>query len=265
MQSIERMRLFSPPRLTSLPPYLHQATVVFHKTGTIGADEWYKTVFKPFLDGGLHSGEVGGPETGAAFKTVFNVVVMRGREAENETVAVIMVSPSESGDAIAKFFDDKNPFWQAGRDDGWLVGPITSYKTAPFLVRGPDPKTGFPPDFKKGQGAQLAVFGSKIDIKSEWVPAFTGPDTDVLHDGAGIFCSVAGTLDIKASDYDSKFKSVAVVHGFKNFKQADAWNTKFVAAKEPPFDQIANILDNLQAQSFEVISDTTFPEYLPKA
>ena len=129
---------------------------MFHKTGTIGADEWYKTVFKPFLDGGLHSGEVGGPETGAAFKTVFNVVVMRGREAENETVAVIMVSPSESGDAIAKFFDDKNPFWQAGRDDGWLVGPITSYKTAPFLVRGPDPKTGFPPDFKKGQGAQLA-------------------------------------------------------------------------------------------------------------
>ena len=94
-----------------------QVTYVFHKTGTTGADDWYKNAFKPFLDGGLHSGEVGGPETGAAFKTVFNVVVLRGREAENETVAVAFVHPQASSDAIAKFFDDKNPFWQTGRDE----------------------------------------------------------------------------------------------------------------------------------------------------
>ena len=84
---------------------------MFHKTGTIGADDWYKNAFKPFLDGGLHSGEVGGPDVGAAFKTVFNATVMRGREAENETVAVAFVHPKASTDLIAKFFDDKNPFW----------------------------------------------------------------------------------------------------------------------------------------------------------
>merc|ERR1712216_673943 len=119
-------------------------TYVFHKTGTMGADDWYKNAFKPFLDGGLHSGEVGGPETGAAFKTVFNVSVLPGREAENETVAVAFVHPQASSDAIAKFFDDKNPFWQQGREEGWLLGPITNFKTTPFLVRGPDPKTGYP-------------------------------------------------------------------------------------------------------------------------
>lgn len=222
-------------------------------------------MFKPFLDGGLHSGEVGGPETGAAFKSVFNVTVMRGREAENETVCVVMVSPTETADTIVEFFDGTNLFWQIGRDDVWLVGPITSYKTTPFLVRSPDPKTGFPPEFKKGQGAQVAVFGSKSDIKSERVPAFTGPDTDVLHDGAGIFCSIAGNVGIKQSAFDSKFKSVDVFHGFRNFKQADAWNTNFVAAQEPPYDRIANILDSLEAHSFEIVSDTFFPEYMPKA
>ena len=36
-----------------------QVTYVYHKTGTMGADDWYKNAFKPFLDGGLHSGEVG--------------------------------------------------------------------------------------------------------------------------------------------------------------------------------------------------------------
>ena len=76
-----------------------QVTYVYHKTGTMGADDWYKNAFKPFLDGGLHSGEVGGPVTGAAFKTVFNVVVLRGREAENETVAVLFVHPKASTDA----------------------------------------------------------------------------------------------------------------------------------------------------------------------
>ena len=83
-----------------------QVTYVYHKTGTMGADDWYKNAFKPFLDGGLHSGEVGGPVTGAAFKTVFDVVVLRGREAENETVAVFFVHPKASTDAIAKFFDE---------------------------------------------------------------------------------------------------------------------------------------------------------------
>ena len=259
-------KVFPTQKLTPPPNFFFQATIAFHKTGTVGADEWYKTAFAPFLNGALHSGEAGGHETGAAFKTVFNVVVMRGREAENETVAVIMVSPSESAAKIVKFFDDKNPFWQTGRDAGWLLGPITCYKTTPFLCRGPDPKTGFPPGFKKGNGAQLAVFGSKIAVQKDWVPAFTSADSDKLHDASGIFTSVAGSLETgKASEFKSRFKSVAVVHGFGTYKQAQTFNAKFVAASEPPFDGISQILDNFQGRAFEVISDTTFPEYLPKA
>jgi len=239
-----------------------QVTYVFHKTGTMGADDWYKNAFKPFLDGGLHSGEVGGPETGAAFKTVFNVTVMRGREAENETVAVAFVHPKASTDAIAKFFDDKNPFWQTGRDEGWLLGPLTNFKTTPFLARGADPKTGYPPQWKKGSGVLVASFGLKID-KNEWIPAFTSPDSDKLHDAAGIYTSVASTVN-KGSEYDSAFKAVQVFHTFKNFKQAVAFDA-MIQAKQPPFDAVAEITDNFQGQTYEVISDTFFPEYFPQA
>ena len=239
-----------------------QVTYVFHKTGTMGADDWYKNAFKPFLDGGLHSGEVGSPETGAAFKTVFNATVLRGREAENETVAVAFVHPQASSDAIAKFFDDKNPFWQQGREEGWLLGPITNFKTTPFLVRGPDPKTGYPPQWKKGNGVLVGTFGLKID-KSDWIPAFTSPDSDKLHDGAGIYTSVASAVN-KGSEYDSKFKAVQVFHTFKTYKQADAFGAA-IEAKQPPFDAVAEITDNFQTQTFEVISDTFFPEYLPQA
>eukprot|EP00228_Micromonas_bravo_P006475 CAMPEP_0203019402 /NCGR_PEP_ID=MMETSP1401-20130829/25680_1 /ASSEMBLY_ACC=CAM_ASM_000894 /TAXON_ID=38833 /ORGANISM="Micromonas pusilla, Strain CCAC1681" /LENGTH=331 /DNA_ID=CAMNT_0049761159 /DNA_START=403 /DNA_END=1398 /DNA_ORIENTATION=- len=237
-------------------------TYVFHKTGTMGADDWYKNAFKPFLDGGLHSGEVGGPETGAAFKTVFNVVVMRGRETENETVAVAFVHPKASTDLIAKFFDDKNPFWQTGRDEGWLLGPLTNFKTTPFLARGADPKTGYPPQWKKGSGVLVASFGLKID-KNEWIPAFTSPDSDKLHDAAGIYTSVASTVN-KGSEYDSAFKAVQVFHTFKNFKQAVAFDA-MIQAKQPPFDAVAEITDNFQGQTYEVISDTNFPEYFPQA
>ena len=239
-----------------------QVTYAYHKTGTMGADDWYKNAFKPFLDGGLHSGEVGGPETGAAFKSVFNVTVMRGREAENETVAVAFVHPKASTDAIAKFFDDKNPVWQTGRDEGWLLGPITNFKTSPFLVRGPDPKTGYPPTWKKGSGVLVATTGLKID-KDDWIPGFTSPDSDKLHDGAGIYTSVASTVN-KGSEYNSPFKAVQVAHVFKNIKQANAFNA-YIEAKQPPFDAVAEITDNLQAQTYEVISDTEFPEYFPQA
>ena len=55
-----------------------------------------------------------------------------------------------------------------------------------------------------------------------------------------------------------------IAHVFKNIKQADAFNA-YIEAKQPPFDAVAEITDNFQTQTFEVISDTFFPEYLPQA
>ena len=53
-------------------------------------------------------------------------------------------------------------------------------------------------------------------------------------------------------------------HTFKTYKQADAFGAA-IEAKQPPFDAVAEITDNFQTQTFEVISDTFFPEYLPQA
>ena len=102
----------------------------------------------------------------------------------------------------------------------------------------------------------------KID-KNEWIPALTSTDSDELHDGAGIYTSVASTVN-KGSEYDSAFKAVQVCHTFKNFKQAVAFDA-MIQAKQPPFDAVAEITDNFQGQTYEVISDTFFPEYLPQA
>lgn len=229
-----------------------------HRTGDVGVDEWYNTVFKPFQDGGLHSGEVGGPDSGPAFAKVFDVVVMRGREPVNETVSVAMIHPKESSEGLARFFDDSNPFWEEGREAGWLEGPITHYKASPFLVRNPDPKTGLPRDLKKGEGIMLAAFGSKIS-KNDWVQSFTSSDSDVLHDAHGVVSSTASNLN-RGSDFDSRYKSLVATHHFKKFNQAKAFHDKFTSGAEPPFDQIHEILDNFESVPLEVIKETYYPE-----
>ena len=91
---------------------------------------------------GLHSGEVGGPAAGPAFAKVINLTILRGRTPEavgGETVAVFMLVPNENGDpaakgareAIQKFFVDTgkgaNPFWQEGRDAGWVGTDLTQW------------------------------------------------------------------------------------------------------------------------------------------
>ena len=48
------------------------------------------------------------------------------------------------------------------------------------------------------------------------------PETDALHDGAGVFTSAAGDLVRKYSDYPAgKYKAVCVWHAFKNVNQAN--------------------------------------------
>ena len=68
----------------------------------------------------------------------------------------------------------------------------------------------------------------------------------------------------KYSDYPAgKYKAVCVWHAFKNVNQAKAFDAKFRAANEPPFDDIAQITENFQSFPFEVVADTFYPEYLP--
>lgn len=239
-----------------------------HATGTAGFDAWYKDAFLPFQKDALHSGEGGGPEFGPSFAKVFDVMVYRGRDGESERCAVAFVHPPDVTETLGKFFVDEgkgaNPFWQIGRDAGWLSGPVTTWQSSTFLFRGVDPKTGFPPDLKKGQGVMIAAAGVKLDIQREWVPSFTSPETDALHDGAGVFTSAAGNLVRKYSDYPAgKYKAVCVWHAFKNVNQAKAFDAKFRAANEPPFDDIAQITENFQSFPFEVVADTFYPEYLP--
>ena len=137
-------------------------------------------------------------------------------------------------------------------------------QSAPFLFRGADPKTGFPPDAKKGQGLGVYAFGSKLDVRKDWIPAFTSPDSDKLHDANGVIVSAAGDIT-KGSDFASKYKGVQVYHFHKNFKQAKAFAAAFEAADAPPFDQISEILDNPKSFVFEVVKEDNFPEYLPQA
>ena len=169
-----------------------------------------------------------------------------------------MIRPKESSEGLARFFDDSNPFWEEGREAGWLEGPITHYKASPFLVRNPDPKTGLPRDLKKGEGIMLAAFGSKIS-KNDWVQSFTSSDSDVLHDAHGVVSSTASNLN-RGSEFDSRYKSLVATHHFKKFNQAKAFHDKFTSGAEPPFDQIHEILDNFESVPLEVIKETYYPE-----
>ena len=247
---------------------------VYHGLGSYTYEKWYKEVFSPF-EAGLHSGEVGGPEVGPAFAKVINTTILRGRNPEaegGETVAVFMIVPNENGDpaakgareAIQKFFVDTgpgaNPFWQEGRDAGWVGTDLTQLTYNLNFFRGANPKTGYPDDWKKGSGVGLYTVGLKIPYE-EWVPQFTSPESDQLHDAAGIYSDVVGP-QVKGSEFTSKYRGITVAHVHKNLKQAQAFADKFNAADSPPFDQIKDLVDNPQVVVLEVVKDTLFPEYI---
>ena len=226
---------------------------VYHGLGSYTYEKWYKEVFSPF-EAGLHSGEVGGPEVGPAFAKVINTTILRGRNPEaegGETVAVFMIVPNENGDpaakgareAIQKFFVDTgpgaNPFWQEGRDAGWVGTDLTQLTYNLNFFRGANPKTGYPDDWKKGSGVGLYTVGLKIPYE-EWVPQFTSPESDQLHDAAGIYSDIVGP-QVKGSEFTSKYRGITVAHVHKNLKQAQAFADKFNAADSPPFDQIKDL------------------------
>ena len=166
-----------------------------------------------------------------------------------------MLVPNENGDpaakgareAIQKFFVDTgpgaNPFWAEGRDAGWVGTDLTQWTYNLNFFRGANPKTGYPDDWKKGSGVGLYTFGLKMPYE-EWVPLFTSPESDQLHDGAGIYSDIVGP-QVKGSEFTSKYRAITVAHAHKNLKQARGFADKFNAADSPPFDQIKDILDNL--------------------
>ena len=258
-------------------PLPSQVVTVFHGLGSYTYEKWYKEVFSPF-EAALHSGEAGGPEVGPAFAKVANLTVLRGRNPDapgGETVAVQMFVLNENADpaakgaltAIQKFFVDTgpgaNPFWQEGRDAGWVGTDLTQWSASTGFLRGANPKTGYPDDWKKGTGVGVYDFGLKIPYE-EWVPQFTSPESDQLHDAAGVFFSAVGP-DEKGTEHQSKYRSVQVIHAHKNLKQAQAFLDRVIKADAPPFDQIKDILDNPEAIALEVVSDTFFPEYFPES
>ena len=108
------------------------------------------------------------------------------------------------------------------------------------FFRGANPKTGYPDDWKKGSGVGLYTFGLKMPYE-EWVPLFTSPESDQLHDGAGIYSAIVGP-EVTGSEFTSKYRAVTVAHCHKNLKQARAFNDRLIAADSPPFDQIKDIL-----------------------
>mgnify|MGYP000002673629 FL=1 len=139
-RKISRLDTHPDIELTMIP-HPSQSICVFHGLGSYTYEKWYKEVFSPF-EAGLHSGEVGGPVAGPAFAKVINLTILRGRNPEaagGETVAVFMLVPNENGDpaakgareAIQKFFVDTgkgaNPFWQEGRDAGWVGTDLTQW------------------------------------------------------------------------------------------------------------------------------------------
>ena len=128
------------------------------------------------------------------------------------------------------------------------------------FFRGANPKTGYPDDWKKGSGVGLYTFGLKMPYE-EWVPLFTSPESDQLHDGAGIYSAIVGP-EVKGSEFTSKYRAITVAHCHKNLKQARAFNDRLITADSPPFDQIKDILDNTQSVVLEVVSDTFYPEYV---
>ena len=76
----------------------------------------------------LHTGELGGPKFGKAFATTFALGVLRGKEKADERVGTYFVHPTSEAKAFQAFFTDTgpkaNPFWQTGRDAGWLTGEV---------------------------------------------------------------------------------------------------------------------------------------------
>ena len=255
-------------------PLPSQVVTVFHGLGSYTYEKWYKEVFSPF-EAALHSGEAGGPEVGPAFAKVANLTVLRGRNPDapgGETVAVQMFILNENADpaakgaltVIQKFFVDTgpgaNPFWQEGRDAGWVGTDLTQWSASTGFLRGANPKTGYPDDWKKGTGVGVYDFGLKIPYE-EWVPQFTSPESDQLHDAAGIYSDIVGP-QVKGSEFTFKYRGITVAHVHKNLKQAQAFADKFNAADSPPFDQIKDLVDNPQVVVLEVVKDTFFPEYV---
>ena len=151
-------------------------------------------------------------------------VKTKGEIPGQEGVAAVLVFKADSLPAVTKFFNEKtSPIILGGRKDGWITGAWHANYYEGKLFRG---EGGPPPPLKKGMGVVYGGhgYGGKFE---EWAGAFGSPDFDAFHNNLNVVASSAGPSLGKVST-DVKAKAgVGVVHTFKTFKDALAFEAEF--------------------------------------